>query len=158
MAKMKDADVNALIPPSTFTWWRWLPEFSEARQYVLEKTVMPYISRASRGLLQLSQADLADAANISRRTLIALETGKREPDITTCIALKAALISRGILVDIIDNKLIIGMALPTIDESTKSFIEAQMISNIEKTALKIRNDLDALMSMATASRKNDQTK
>lgn len=52
--------------------------------------------RAARGFLQISQDDLATAANVGVSTVRDFEVGKREPISATLAAMKAALEKRGV--------------------------------------------------------------
>jgi transcriptional regulator with XRE-family HTH domain len=53
--------------------------------------------RAARGLLGWSQAELAEAANIHRATLVDLEACRREPHEATLTVLMSELTSAGIV-------------------------------------------------------------
>jgi transcriptional regulator with XRE-family HTH domain len=52
--------------------------------------------RAARGLLNWSQADLAEAADVHRVTVMDIESGKREPHDPTLTALVSAITDAGI--------------------------------------------------------------
>ena len=52
--------------------------------------------RAARALVQLSQVDLADAAGISKQTLIDFERGARNPHKNNLSAIRTALEKAGV--------------------------------------------------------------
>ncbi|RWG81492.1 MAG: helix-turn-helix domain-containing protein [Mesorhizobium sp.] len=52
--------------------------------------------RAARGLLNLTQQDLADLSRVSLRTIVQLERGDREPSPSIAQALKLSLEAAGI--------------------------------------------------------------
>lgn len=81
----------------------------------LEARLLGHICRSARGLLGLSQNDLADAAGISRKTVLAVEGGYGQPDIKTVLALKAALLEKGISVDLNAKQLFVSVPLERID-------------------------------------------
>lgn len=51
---------------------------------------------AARGLLDLKQADLAEAADVAKLTIIKLENGQVRPHLRTMEKIRAVLESRGI--------------------------------------------------------------
>ena len=56
----------------------------------------PEQSRAARGLLGISQADLAKASRVSLRTVQSFETGQRQPTAANLYALEHALEAAGV--------------------------------------------------------------
>ncbi len=59
-------------------------------------TISPAQCRAARALLELDQAQLAEAANVSRNTVVAFEKGQRTPNQNNLLALQAALETAGV--------------------------------------------------------------
>ncbi|YBV97130.1 helix-turn-helix domain-containing protein [Phyllobacteriaceae bacterium JZ32] len=58
--------------------------------------------RAARGLIQMDQADLAKAANVSRNTIVEFEKERRTPGKNNLAAIRAALEAAG--VEFINNE------------------------------------------------------
>jgi DNA-binding XRE family transcriptional regulator len=58
--------------------------------------ISPAQCRAARALIELSQEDLARAAEVSSRTIIDFESGKRKPIKVTQAALQRALEEAGV--------------------------------------------------------------
>lgn len=56
----------------------------------------PGLCRAARGLLDISQTDLADLSEVSRDTINIFEVGKHRPPIEYLVALRAALEVEGV--------------------------------------------------------------
>ena len=52
--------------------------------------------RAARGLVEMDQADLAAASNVSRNTVVAFEKGQRAPNTNNLNAIQAALEEAGV--------------------------------------------------------------
>jgi DNA-binding XRE family transcriptional regulator len=52
--------------------------------------------RAARAMLELDQATLAAAANVSRNTIVSFERGQRIPNINNLLAIQATLEAEGI--------------------------------------------------------------
>ena len=65
--------------------------------YVVGMTVTPAQCRAARGLLALSQTELAILANVSLKTIQNFEGEKREPIPATLAALRRALEEAGVI-------------------------------------------------------------
>jgi transcriptional regulator with XRE-family HTH domain len=59
--------------------------------------ISPAQSRAARGLIDLSQTKLAEAAGISLSTVRDFETGKRTPTANNLAAIKRALEEQGVI-------------------------------------------------------------
>lgn len=59
-------------------------------------TISPAQCRAARAMLELDQATLAEAANVSRNTVVAFEKGQRIPNANNLLALQAALEAAGV--------------------------------------------------------------
>ncbi|WP_090754609.1 helix-turn-helix transcriptional regulator [Paracoccus chinensis] len=59
-------------------------------------TISPAQCRAARALVELDQATLADAANVSRNTVVAFEKGQRVPNLNNLLAIQAALEAAGV--------------------------------------------------------------
>jgi transcriptional regulator with XRE-family HTH domain len=59
-------------------------------------TITPPQSRAARGLLDWSQADLASRSNLSESTIRDFEKGRRTPGPNNLAAIRAALESAGV--------------------------------------------------------------
>jgi len=60
-------------------------------------SILPAQCRAARALIDLDQAALAIAANVSRNTIVDFEKGKRTPNPNNLIAIRAALEARGVV-------------------------------------------------------------
>lgn len=52
--------------------------------------------RAARGLVEMDQAALASAANVSRNTIVSFEKGQRVPNPNNLTAIRAALEVAGV--------------------------------------------------------------
>lgn len=59
-------------------------------------SITPAQCRAARALLEVDQASLAEAANVSRNTVIAFEKGQRVPNANNLLAIQAALENMGV--------------------------------------------------------------
>jgi transcriptional regulator with XRE-family HTH domain len=59
--------------------------------------ILPETCRAARALLNISQAELATIANLSKQTLVDFERGARTPYPNNLIALQSALENLGIV-------------------------------------------------------------
>lgn len=59
-------------------------------------TISPAQCRAARGLVEMDQAVLAKAANLSRNTIVDFEKGKRTPGPNNLAAIRTALESAGV--------------------------------------------------------------
>lgn len=53
--------------------------------------------RAARGLIDMDQASLGGAANVSRNTIVSFESGQREPGVNNLAAIQAALEQAGVI-------------------------------------------------------------
>lgn len=53
--------------------------------------------RAARALIEMDQAALAAASNISRNTIVAFEKGQRSPNTNNLLAIRAALEAAGVI-------------------------------------------------------------
>lgn len=60
-------------------------------------TISPAQCRAARALVELDQATLADAANVSRNTVVAFEKGQRVPNLNNLLAIQTALEAAGVV-------------------------------------------------------------
>ncbi|MFN3507465.1 MAG: helix-turn-helix transcriptional regulator [Allorhizobium sp.] len=60
-------------------------------------TISPAQCRAARALVEMDQATLAEAANLSRNTVVDFEKGRRTPNTNNLIALEAALEAAGVI-------------------------------------------------------------
>lgn len=63
---------------------------------VADMTISPAQSRAARAMLEYSQADLAEKAGVSERTILDFERGARRPNRATLFALRWTLEGEGI--------------------------------------------------------------
>ena len=61
-----------------------------------KKLISPETSRAARALLNISQADLAKTANLSKQTFVDFERGARTPYPNNLLALQSALENLGV--------------------------------------------------------------
>jgi len=59
-------------------------------------TITPAQCRASRGLVEMDQSTLANAANISRNTIVSFEKGQRSPNLNNLEAIRRALENAGV--------------------------------------------------------------
>ena len=59
-------------------------------------TLLPAQSRAARGLLEWSQAELGQASNLSESTVRDFEKGRRSPSLNNLAAIRRALESAGV--------------------------------------------------------------
>lgn len=59
-------------------------------------TITPAQCRAARALVELDQAALAVAANVSRNTVVAFEKGQRVPNPNNLAAMRSALEAVGV--------------------------------------------------------------
>jgi DNA-binding XRE family transcriptional regulator len=59
--------------------------------------ISPAQCRAARALVEMDQATLAQAANLSRNTVVDFEKGRRTPNTNNLIALQAALEAVGVI-------------------------------------------------------------
>jgi transcriptional regulator with XRE-family HTH domain len=70
----------------------------DGKRYFLEKALVmtPDQSRAARGLLDWSQAELAARSNLSESTIRDFEKGRRIPSINNLAAVRRALEAAGV--------------------------------------------------------------
>jgi transcriptional regulator with XRE-family HTH domain len=125
-------------------WWGLFNGASGGAQYSLEKRLFPDIVRTSRALLQLSQDELAECAEISRKTVIGIETGQRSPDDSTLNAVKGVLVSKGITVDIVESKLFIGIDIVAICGDKTILIEVKGSNCYDDTLSRLSDELDSV--------------
>lgn len=59
--------------------------------------ITPAQCRAARGLIDMDQASLGKAANVSRNTIVSFESEQREPGVNNLAAIQAALESAGVI-------------------------------------------------------------
>ncbi len=59
--------------------------------------ISPSQCRAARALIELDQAGLAEAARVSRNTIVAFEKGQRAPNHNNLAAIRAALEAAGVV-------------------------------------------------------------
>lgn len=59
--------------------------------------ISPAQCRAARALIELEQAALATAANVSRNTIVDFEKGRRSPNANNLIAIQRALEAGGVV-------------------------------------------------------------
>lgn len=59
-------------------------------------TITPAQCRASRGLIDMDQATLAAASNVSRNTIVSFEKGQRSPNTNNLEAIRVALEKAGV--------------------------------------------------------------
>lgn len=59
--------------------------------------ISPAQCRAARALVEMDQARLAEAANVSRNTVVDFEKGRRTPNTNNLHALEAALEAAGVI-------------------------------------------------------------
>lgn len=59
-------------------------------------TISPAQCRAGRALLEMDQATLASAANVSRNTIVSFEKGQRVPNPNNLTAIRTALETAGV--------------------------------------------------------------
>lgn len=60
-------------------------------------TITPAQCRAARGLIEMDQAVLASAANVSRNTVVDFEKGRRTPGANNLAAIRTALEAAGVI-------------------------------------------------------------
>jgi transcriptional regulator with XRE-family HTH domain len=58
--------------------------------------ITPAQCKAARALIDMDQASLAKASNVSRNTIVSFETGQREPGANNIAAIRSALESAGV--------------------------------------------------------------
>ncbi|WP_242219430.1 helix-turn-helix transcriptional regulator [Shinella zoogloeoides] len=59
--------------------------------------ISPAQCRAARALVEMDQAKLAEAANVSRNTVVDFEKGRRTPNTNNLLALQSALEAMGVI-------------------------------------------------------------
>lgn len=59
--------------------------------------ITPAQCRAARALIEMDQATLAVAANVSRNTVVAFEKGQRAPNANNLSAIRTALEAAGVI-------------------------------------------------------------
>ena len=59
-------------------------------------TITPSQCRAGRALIEMDQASLATAANLSRNTVVDFEKGRRTPNTNNLAAIRSALEAAGV--------------------------------------------------------------
>ncbi len=98
------------------SWWPIETSDSSVEENpLLESRLLGHICRSARGLLGMSQIELADAAGISRKTVLGVEGSYGQPDAKTVSALKAVLLEKGISVDLNAKQLCVSIPLELID-------------------------------------------
>ncbi|WP_183752397.1 helix-turn-helix domain-containing protein [Pseudochelatococcus contaminans] len=60
-------------------------------------TILPAQCRAGRALIEMDQATLANAANVSRNTVVSFEKGQRTPNPNNLTAIRTALETAGVI-------------------------------------------------------------
>ena len=60
-------------------------------------SITPAQCRAGRALVEMDQAKLAEAANVSRNTVVDFEKGRRSPNTNNLVALQNALEAAGVI-------------------------------------------------------------
>jgi DNA-binding XRE family transcriptional regulator len=83
--------VNACAPCQTFS------EMSTLCTTLGIMTITPAQCRAARGLVEMDQAALANAANVSRNTIVSFEKGQRTPGANNLAAIRSALEAAGVI-------------------------------------------------------------
>lgn len=63
---------------------------------LVKMTITPAQCRAARGLVDLDQASLAEAASVSRSVIVDFENGKRNPNRNNIAAIQRALEDAGV--------------------------------------------------------------
>jgi transcriptional regulator with XRE-family HTH domain len=63
---------------------------------IVKMSFSPAQCRAARALIEMSQADLAEAAGVSSRTILDFEASKRQPIKATLAAIQRALEAAGV--------------------------------------------------------------
>jgi DNA-binding XRE family transcriptional regulator len=136
--------------PDRARWWSWFNQ-TGTEQRKLELRLLPHLARAYRALLQMSQADLADRANISRKTVNSLEGGLRQPDEKTCEAIKNAMIEAGMSVDIIDKNLVIRVPVSSLEKGLLDDFPASRSDGYQKVLHDVAQDVKRLVIANIAS-------
>jgi len=72
-------------------------ELRTMRMADVRQLISPAQCRGARGLVSISQAELADLANVSQALVCNFESGRRSPGLNKLRALRAALEFRGIM-------------------------------------------------------------
>ena len=90
---------GGIVPPSTYSNAAVIMASSQDK--IVKSRNNPPITarqcRAARGLLGISQRDLAEAANVSLSAILDFETGTRNPRPATLAALRRAFEDAGVL-------------------------------------------------------------
>jgi transcriptional regulator with XRE-family HTH domain len=154
-------DVGAMRPISYFVQHRdlerldaaswWPEETSDAvmeENPELEAQLLGHICRSARALLGMSQIELADAAGLSRKTVVGVEGGYGQPDAKTVSALKHALLTKGISADFRAKQLTVSVPLDTIDPKVARTIEY----DVANARLRVAQWLKRFQSFKTKQR------
>jgi DNA-binding XRE family transcriptional regulator len=124
---------HASAPP--LLWWQD-SDYGVSSNSLLEALVLGHICKGARALLDMSQNDLAEIADVSRRTIINIESGQITPDARTVIQIKDALRTKGVQVDLRSRRL--ALSLPLI--SVSSEVDQYVCSRSEITVGQTKDD------------------
>jgi DNA-binding XRE family transcriptional regulator len=142
--------MHSEVRPERVNWWDWLSQPEDDRRQ-LEARLLPHLVRVFRALMQVSQAELAVRANISRKTVNSLESGQRQPDERTCKQIKSAMIESKISVDIIDERLIISIPISSLGKDLLEGVAHTLPNDYEKSIDYMAAKLKLLAKSKTAS-------
>ncbi|MDR3571725.1 MAG: helix-turn-helix domain-containing protein, partial [Candidatus Pacebacteria bacterium] len=117
----------------------------------LEAQLLGHICRSARALLGMSQIELADAAGLSRKTVVSVEGGYGQPDAKTVSALKDALLAHGISADFRAKQLSVSVPLDTIDPKVARTVKYDIAQARLENAKRLRKLAQGLI-MALRSR------
>lgn len=98
---------------------------------VLFLLALPTITRTARGLLAITIADFARAAEISNETLADLETGARIPDARTVRAISRVLDDLGVVSRLRDGRVEVSIDLASADPEMVELLASEAVEELD---------------------------
>jgi DNA-binding XRE family transcriptional regulator len=138
-------------------WWQD-SDSGVASNALLQAQLLGHICRCARALLDISQNELANAAGVSRRTIINVESGEITPDARTIMQLKDALHFRGIAVDLQNQRVSVSIPLRNLSPAVDDYVAqinvlGEIFSELEAKGFTTEGREDAQVFIQKLTRK-----